>query len=78
MQQLGMHVTCFMCRGDSLMTMHWSHHCSVRYLKSVNTYNSMGKRVAVNAQQYAVLVTNVHRVCYPELLPAHRCAVAHA
>jgi len=39
---------------------------SVRYRKTVNAYSSSGKRVAVNAQQYAVLVTNVTHACYPE------------
>ena len=39
---------------------------SVRYRKTVNAYSASGKRVSVNAQQYAVLVTNVAHACYPE------------
>lgn len=39
---------------------------SVRYRKTINTVTTRGRRVAVNAQQYAVLVTNVVAPCYPE------------
>ncbi|KAI8465074.1 MAG: hypothetical protein J3K34DRAFT_525694 [Monoraphidium minutum] len=39
---------------------------SVRYRKTVNTFDHMGRRTAVHAQQYAVLVTNVNQPVYPE------------
>lgn len=41
---------------------------SVRYRKTVNAYDRNGHRTAVNAQQYAVLVTNVNAPCYPEFM----------
>lgn len=40
-----------------------------RYRKTVNAYDRHGRRTAVNAQQYAVLVTNVNAPCYPEFAP---------
>ncbi|GBF87290.1 ERD4-related membrane protein [Raphidocelis subcapitata] len=39
---------------------------SVRYRKTVNTFDIVGRPVAVNAQAYAVLVTNVPQPVYPE------------
>jgi hypothetical protein len=45
---------------------------SVRYRKTINTHLRTGRRVAVNAQQYAVLVTNVPEPCYPELVEQRR------
>eukprot|EP00878_Enallax_costatus_P009758 GHUV01010191.1.p1 GENE.GHUV01010191.1~~GHUV01010191.1.p1 ORF type:complete len:1012 (+),score=268.71 GHUV01010191.1:434-3469(+) len=45
---------------------------SVRYRKSVNAYDRHGRRTAVNAQQYAVLVTNVNAPCYPEFAPVKK------
>jgi hypothetical protein len=39
---------------------------SVRYRKTINAIDDRGRRSAVNAQQYAVLVTNVTWPCYPE------------
>jgi hypothetical protein len=47
---------------------------SVRYRKTVNTFNTVGRRVAVNAQQYAVLVTNVRQHCWQDLASAHAAA----
>jgi hypothetical protein len=41
---------------------------SVRFRKTVNAYDHFGRRVAVNAQQYAVLVVNVNQPCYPEYM----------
>lgn len=46
---------------------------SVRYRKTVNAVDRFGHRMAVNAQQYAVLVTNVDQPCYPEFMHL-RCA----
>ncbi|KIY96999.1 ERD4-related membrane protein [Monoraphidium neglectum] len=39
---------------------------SVRYRKTVNTYDHAGRPTSVHAQQYAVLVTNVNQPVYPE------------
>ena len=39
---------------------------SVRYRKTINTMDPGGRPVAVHAQQYAVLVTNVNQHVYPE------------
>jgi hypothetical protein len=39
---------------------------SVRYRKTINAIDHSGRRMAVHAQQYAVLVTNVNHPCYPE------------
>jgi len=39
---------------------------SVRYRKTINAMDHRGRRTAVHAQQYAVLVTNVNHPCYPE------------
>jgi hypothetical protein len=39
---------------------------SVRYHKTVNTLDIVGRPVSVNAQAYSVLVTNVPQPVYPE------------
>lgn len=46
----------------------WPGHAPQLCRKTVNAYNHKGARVAVNAQQYAVLVTNVNQPCYPEFV----------
>jgi hypothetical protein len=51
---------------------------SVRYRKTINTHLRTGRRVAVNAQQYAVLVTNVPEPCYPEMVEQRRAEARRA
>ncbi|GBF99191.1 hypothetical protein Rsub_11636 [Raphidocelis subcapitata] len=41
---------------------------SVRYRKTINTFDFGGRPVGVHAQQYAVLVTDVDQAVYPELM----------
>ncbi len=40
---------------------------SVRFRKTINTEDQRGRPVAVNAQHYAVLVTDVEQGPYPEI-----------
>lgn len=61
-------------RADSLASMEegWSQmpvlaKPSVRFRKTINTYDDRGRQIAVNAQHYAVLVTDVEQGPYPEI-----------